>query len=180
MNYNQQNVKKNNKRPQSSKEYYSKNSPFYTNPPNYESTILQMPKTKNESFSDFNESKAEKNETVNDEYPYVQKLWQNFGVTDAYQLYFNNMIKVLDEEEARYLILNEKKSLNRFADIFIKLSKEIISRENNIESLQRDVRALAKNDKNYEEEDEKIKRSRDNIIMEIIGLIVELIMLYMG
>ena len=171
MNYNQKNVKKNNKRPQSSKEYYSKNSPFYTNPPNYESTILQMPKTKNESFSDFNESKAEKNETVNDEYPYVQKLWQNFGVTDNYQLYFNNMIKVLDEEEARYLILNEKKSLNRFADIFIKLSKEIISRENNIESLQRDVRALAKNDKNYEEEDEKIKRSRDNIIMEIIGLI---------
>ena len=172
MNYNHQNVNKNNKRPLSSKEYNNSNTKYSIVPQKYESSKKEKPKSYNHSFSDFNESQNKNEESTTDQYAYVQKLWQNLGVTDEYQSHFNSMLNSIDEEDdINNIIYNEKKSLNRFAENLIKLSKEIISRNNNIHSLQRVVYALAKNDQNLDEENEKLKRNKEKIIMEIIGLI---------
>ena len=66
----------------------------------------------------------------------------------------------------------KKKNLKRFGESLLKLSKEITSRENNIHSLKRYILALI-NGINYleDEENEKLKEKRENIIINIISLI---------
>ena len=130
-----------------------------------------LTKTLNEkNQSEFNESKELNDEELNDMYNSIQKMWDDLGITEPYQLQFHNSIKKLNEEEIKNILINEKKSLSKFGDALLNLSNEIISRDNNVHSLQRDVVALCQN-QNIFKEDEKHIRNREKIILEIISYV---------
>ena len=129
----------------------------------------------NRSKSIFNESKEYKEDTLNEEYSIIQKIWEDLGVTYNYQIQFDNYIKSVSDSKLKNIFINEKISLKRFGDALLKLSKEISSRENNIHSLKRYVFSLLNNSNYFEdEENEKIKKNRENIILNMIGLIKSL------
>ena len=88
---------------------------------------------------------------------------------------FDNYIKTLSKSKIKNIFKNEKKNLERLGNSLLKLSKEMNSRENNISSLKRYVYSLV-NSTNYfeDEEDEKIKKNRENIILNMISLIKSL------
>jgi hypothetical protein len=68
--------------------------------------------------------------------------------------------------------MNEKKNLKKIRESLLKLTKEITSRENNIHSLRRYIISLVNSDNYFEDdENEKIKNNRENVIMNIISLI---------
>jgi hypothetical protein len=39
-------------------------------------------------------------------------MWNDLGITEVYQLQFHNLIKILNEEEIRNILINEKKKLD--------------------------------------------------------------------
>ena len=129
----------------------------------------------NRSKSVLNESYDDKGDSLNEEYSIIQKIWNNLGVTYRYQFLFDNYIKTCSGTKIKNIFLNEKNNLRRFGESLLKLSKEIISRENNIHSLRRYIFALI-NGMNYfeEEENENIKKNREKVIMNIISLIKSL------
>ena len=181
MNSNYQNIINKNKRPSSSKTRSKTKSHFFIPVQNKDDQIFLRGETQNHSVSKtinkenqsiHNESKEISNETMNDMYSSIQKMWNNLGITEIYQIQFHNSIKNLEEEQIMNILNNEKKSLNKFRDALMKLSNEIISRDNNIHSLQRNVIALCQNN-NYLgiEEDEKYKRNREKNILEIISYV---------
>ena len=178
MNYNFQSLQGNNKLPSSGK-MKSRTKNIYSPVHNKEDQIFlqseiknqSLPKTINkESQSEFNESKEIKNEELNVIYSSIQKMWDDLGITESYQIQFHTAIKNLDEEEVKNILINEKKNLNKFGDALLNLSNEIISRDNNVHSLQRDVVALTQN-QNILREDEKFIRNREKIILEIISYV---------
>ena len=75
----------------------------------------------------------------------------------------------MHKTQLKNIFLNERDNLQKFGDELLKLNKEINSRENNIHSLRKYIFAL-NNSNNYweDEENEKIKKNRENIIINII------------
>ena len=117
------------------------------------------------------------NESINALYSAVQKLWNDLGITDMYQMQFHNSIKNLDEEEINYILINEKKDLNKLYISLKKLRDEIFSRDNNIHSLQRDVIAICENENRIYSiniDEQKRIKNREKVTLEIIGLIKSL------
>ena len=179
MNYNSQSLQGSKKRPLSSKIKSKSKPPMYTPVHNKEDQIFLKSEKKNQSLtkaldeknqSEFNESKELNNEELNDMYNSIQKMWDDLGITELYQLQFHNTIKNLDEKDIKNILINEKKSLSKFGDALLNLSNEIISRDNNVHSLQRDVVALSQN-QNIFKEDEKHIRNREKLILEIISYV---------
>ena len=142
------------------------------NPPIQQTSNFPSIDKNNRSKSALNESNDYKGDSLNEEYSIIQKIWNNLGVTYRYQVLFDNYIKSCPESKIKNILLNEKNNLKKFGEALLKLSKEIISRENNIHSLRRYIFALI-NGMNYleDEENEKLKEKRENIIINIISLI---------
>ena len=129
----------------------------------------------NRSKSALNESNDYKSESLNEEYSIIQRIWDDLGITYNYQTQFDNYIRTVSEKELRNILINEKNNLKRFGEALVKLSKEITSRENNIQSLRRYILALINNTNYFEnEEDDRIRRNRESVILNIIGLIKSL------
>ena len=129
----------------------------------------------NRSKSALNESNDYKIDSLNEEYAIIQRIWDDLGVTYKYQTQFDNYIRTVSEKELRNIFINEKTNLKRFGEALVKLSKEISSRENNIQSLKRYILALLNNSNYFEnEEDDRLRRNRDSVILNIIGLIKSL------
>ena len=179
MDYNSLSFQGNSKRPLSSKTKSKLKPSMYIQIQNNEDQIVIKGEVKNqstpkelskESQSEFNESSQLKNEDINDMYSSIQKMWNDLGITEVYQLQFHNLIKNLNEEEIRNILINEKKSLIKFGDALLNLSNEIISRDNNVHSLQIDVIALSQN-QNIFKENEKHIRNREKLILEIISYV---------
>ena len=144
-------------------------------PGNMQYSNLPSVDQNNRSKSLMNDSMDYKIDSLNEEYSILQKIWEDLGVTYKYQVLFDNYIRTVSESKLKNIITNEKNSLKKFGEALLKLSKEITSRENNIHSLQRYIFALV-NSGNYFENDEdgRIKRNREDIIMNIISLIKSL------
>ena len=89
---------------------------------------------------------------------YLDNLWKKLGVRTDYINIFNFQKNNFDNEEEKtdFLIL-EIENLKKFEDILIKLSKEIDSREKNIN----DIRKLTEEMKQIEENENSI--NKDNI-----------------
>ena len=143
--------------------------------PSHQTSNLPSVDRNNRSKSGLNESNENKVESFNEEYSIIQRIWNNLGVTYKYKVHFDNFIKSCSEAQLKSVFANEKKNLKRLGEALVKLSKEINARENNIHSLKRYINSLV-NSNNYFEDDEneKIKKNRENIIMNIISLIKSL------
>ena len=63
----------------------------------------------------------------------INNLWEELGVTKEYQEQFKNYL--FDENVRIIMISQEKENLQKFRIALMKLRKEILSRESNIESL---------------------------------------------
>ena len=98
----------------------------------------------NRSKSIMNESSELKLESYNEEYTIIQKMWRDLGVTNKYQVLFNNYIKSVTEAKLKNIFINERHTLKKFGESILKLSKEISARENNIRSLKKYVFSLIK------------------------------------
>jgi len=129
----------------------------------------------NRSKSAMNDSNEFKGDSLNEEYAIIQKVWENLGVTYKYRVQFDNYIKTVSESTLKNIFHNEKKNLGKFRDALLKLSKEITSRENNIRTLKKYIFSLL-NSVNYfeNEEDEKQRRNKESIILDIVGIIKSL------
>ena len=143
--------------------------------PSHQTSNLPSVDRNNRSKSGLNESNENKIESFNEEYSIIQRIWNNLGVTYKYKVHFDNYIKSCSETQLKSVFANEKKNLKRLGEALVKLSKEINARENNINSLKRYIISLV-NSSNYFEDDEneKIKKNRENVIMNIISLIKSL------
>ena len=155
-------------------------NPFFQNDYNAhsrEASNLPSIEKNDQSKSVLNESKSNNynREYFNEEYSNIQNLWNNLGITYRYQALFDNYVQSCTEAQLKNIFLNERDNLQKFGDELLKLNKEINSRENNIHSLRRYIFALI-NSINYleDEENEKIKKNRENIIINIISLIKSL------
>jgi len=128
----------------------------------------------NRSKSIMNESSELKLESYNEEYTIIQKMWRDLGVTNKYQVLFNNYIKSVTEAKLKNIFINERHTLKKFGESILKLSKEISARENNIRSLKKYVFSLINGTNYFEDENEKLKKHKDNLISSIISLIKSL------
>lgn len=129
----------------------------------------------NRSKSAMNDSNELKGDSLNEEYTIIQKVWEDLGVTYKYRVQFDNYIKTVSESTLKNIFHNEKRNLAKFKDALVKLSKEITSRENNIRTLKKYIFSLL-NSVNYfeNEEDEKQRRNKESIILDIVGIIKSL------
>ena len=136
--------------------------------------LSPLPETKKNGQSIFVDQELNQ-ESLDEEYEIIQKIWENLGITIKYKIQFDNYIQSVTEKEIRNIFINEKNNLKKYGEALLKLNKEIKTRENNIQSLKKYTFSLS-NNSNYfdDEENEKIKQNRENIIMNIISLIKSL------
>ncbi len=86
----------------------------------------------NNSFHNYNRLN---DESFNQQYESLIKLWNDLGVTKEFQDEFKKMFSLLTEEEKEICIHNEKKNIKKVRNAIKKLIKEISSREKNIQVL---------------------------------------------
>ena len=89
----------------------------------------------NNNKNNFIENKDLKED--NEELSLIQIIWDDLGVSEEYQNQFLKFMKNLSEENKREYFEMEKNYLKKFRDSLFKLSKEISSREKNIEDLKK-------------------------------------------
>ena len=70
----------------------------------------------------------------------INNLWEELGVTKEYQEEFKNFL--YDENVRTIMFSQEKENLQKFRNSLMKLRKEILSRESNIESLIKIMKIL--------------------------------------
>ena len=90
----------------------------------------------------------------------IKNLWEELGVTKEYKKQFNNLL--LNESIRKIMFYQEKENLQKFRNSLMKLRKEIINRENNIESLLKIIRIL---------EGQKME---ENLLKEVVNIIKSL------
>ena len=113
------------------KRHYPINNPKQKNLNLKETTLPIINNNKN----NFIENKDLKEDT--EELSLIQIIWDDLGVSEEYQNQFLKFMKNLSEENKREFFEMEKKYLKKFRDSLFKLSKEISSREKNIEDLKK-------------------------------------------
>ena len=118
----------------------------YSNENNYQSFLPQI-KTSNELEETNNEDK------IINEFKLIQILWDDLGVSNEYKTKFEKFISNHNEEEIIQYLNFEKINLKKYKEIIIKLSKEIINRENNIKKIK-EIDELI--EKNYKKEKKKL------------------------
>ena len=189
-NSNKYNIKK---RPQSSKEktsfYLNQKKllssynreyslPFFPkdiNSPNHVSSKFSSRGKIKRSKSVIKESDNKKGDALNEEYEIIQKAWEDLGVTYKYRVQFDKYIKTVSKSNLKNIFHNEKKNLAKFKESLVKLSKEITLREKNITSLKKHIFSLLNSINYFEnEEDEKQRRDKEGIILDIVDLIKSL------
>ena len=89
----------------------------------------------NNNKNNFIENKDLKED--NEELSLIQIIWDDLGVSEEYQNQFLKFMKNLSEENKREYFEMEKNYLKKFRDSLFKLSKEISSREKNIDDLKK-------------------------------------------
>ena len=92
-----------------------------------------------------------------DELAIINNLWEELGTTKEYQEQFKNFL--YDENIRIILFSQEIKSLQKFRNSLMKLRKEILSRENNIESLIKSMKIL------------DTQSLKENLLKEVISVI---------
>ena len=112
--------------------------------------ISYLPKLKkNKSNNKFIRSSSEakfknaintKEREFKDELAIINNLWEELGATKEYQEQFKNYL--YDENVKIIMFSQEKESLQKFRNSLMKLRKEILSRESNIESLIKIMKIL--------------------------------------
>ena len=105
-------------------------------------------------------SKEKEKEDYKEELLILNNLWEELGVTKNYQEQFNHLL--INENLRKTMIYQEKESLQKFRNSLMKLRKEIICRENNIESLIKIIRIL------------ETENMKDNLLKEVISIIKSL------
>ena len=94
----------------------------------------------NSNYNNLNQNYIKINhENINndDEFNLIQNMWEDLGVTPEYQTQFVEFVQNLKDKERNEYFSQEKKSLQRLRENLLKISKEITSRENNIETLKK-------------------------------------------
>ena len=102
----------------------------------------------------------ENEEYYKEEVQIIKNLWEELGITKEYQIQFNYYLQ--NENLRKTMLFQEKEKLQKFRNSLMKLRKEIISRENNIESLIKIIKILEN------------ERMQENLLNEIIGIIKSL------
>ena len=102
----------------------------------------------------------ENEEYYKEEVLIIKNLWEELGITKEYQIQFNYYLQ--NENLRKTMFFQEKEKLQKFRNSLMKLRKEIISRENNIESLIKIIKIL------------ESERMQENLLNEIIGIIKSL------
>ena len=72
-----------------------------------------------------------------DEFSLIQNMWEDLGVTNEFQSQFIEYVQNLKDKERKDYFSLEKKNLQRLRENLLKLTKEILSRENNIQTLKK-------------------------------------------
>ena len=108
--------------------------------------------------------KSKKNEKEKDDYKeeilIIKNLWEELGITNEYQIQFNNFLQ--NKNLRKIMFFQEKEKLQKFRNSLMKFRKEILARENNIESIIKIIKIL---------ENQKMQ---ENILNEIINIIKSL------
>ena len=106
------------------------------------------------------EAKEKQKDDFQEEVLIIKNLWDELGITKEYQMQFNNYLQ--NENLRKTMFFQEKEKLQKFRNSLMKLRKEIIFREKNIESLIKIIKIL------------ESQRMQENILNEIISIIKSL------
>ena len=128
-----------------------------------------LPNVNQRNLSVYGRSNGMNEDPLNEEISLLQNLWDDLGVTNAYQEQFLNYMGLINENEQKDLLSCEKKNLKRFRDALIMLSKEVASREKNRQILIK-YNEIAENAYN---EDHNIT---DTLLKNIINIMKTLIL----
>ena len=134
----------------------------YSNDIYYQNFLPQIQTSNNEL-----EEKNNGDKIIN-EFELIQILWDDLGVSNEYKTKFEKFISNHNEEEIIQYLNFEKINLKKYKEIIIKLSKEIINRENNIKKLK-EIDELI--EKNYKKEKKKLNESIIKSIEKTINLL---------
>ena len=134
----------------------------YSNENNYQSFLPQIKTSNNKLEETNNEDK------IINEFKLIQILWDDLGVSNEYKKKFENFISNHNKEEIIQYLNFEKSNLKKYKETIIKLSKEIINRENNIKNLK-EIDELI--EKNYRKENKKLNESIIKNIEKTINLL---------
>ena len=104
--------------------------------------------------------KDKEKEDYKEELLIIKNLWEELGVTQEYQEQFNNFLGY--ENLRKVMFIQEKENLQKFRYSLMKLRKEILNRENNIESLIKIIRAI------------ESQNEIENLLKEVINIIKSL------
>ena len=92
----------------------------------------------------------------------ITTLWDELGVTEDYRYQFNQIIDS-NIYNPKIIFIQEKENLQKFKTSLMKLKKEIINRENNIENLIKIIRMI-----------DNQKELNQNILKDVINIIKNL------
>ena len=92
----------------------------------------------------------------------ITTLWDELGVTEDYRYQFNQIIDS-NIYNSKIIFIQEKENLQKFKTSLMKLKKEIINRENNIENLIKIIRMI-----------DNQKELNQNILKDVINIIKNL------
>ena len=134
----------------------------YSNDIYYQNFLPQIQTSNNEL-----EEKNNGDKIIN-EFELIQILWDDLGVSNEYKTKFEKFISNHNEKEIIQYLNFEKINLKKYKEIIIKLSKEIINRENNIKKLK-EIDELI--EKNYKKEKKKLNESIIKSIEKTINLL---------
>ncbi len=134
----------------------------YSNENNYQSFLPQIKTSNNKLEETNNEDK------IINEFKLIQILWDDLGVSNEYKKKFENFISNHNKEEIIQYLNFEKSNLKKYKETIIKLSKEIINRENNIKNLKEIDELIGKT---YRKENKKLNESIMKNIEKIINLL---------
>ena len=105
-------------------------------------------------------AKEKEKEDFKEELLIIQNLWEELGVTKIYQEQFNHFLT--NENIRKIMLSQEKENLQKLRNSLMKLRKEILIRENNIDSLIKIIRVL------------ETQNMKDNLLKEVITIIKSL------
>ena len=128
---------------------------------------LNLEKEKKNFYYSYQNIFYKTNENWNEKHEELIHLWNDLGVTKQFQEQFKHLIKNLTDKEREIHIYHEKKKLERFRNVLLKLSKEIMERKKNIEILKKYDEILENSDSNKDENFNSILNDLVNLLKKI-------------
>ena len=96
----------------------------------------------------------------------IKNSWEDLGIAHEYRITFINLIKKVNENERKDILMQEKLNLKKFRDGLLNLKKQIAHRENNL-FLLKNVERNLENSLNVENN----KKLIDKILQDAINII---------